>query len=1032
MRFWGNRARAGIVIWAGVCGCGTPPPEPLPQGPLGQILAVEESRGFDLTGLEANAYVLRTEGSIPHIYAETERDLRLVQGFILARDRFFQIDLIRRYGLGTLSELVGEPVLGTDITSRVRGVPDVARRVCSQLSEQERSTLEATASGINQYIDAVRAGTLPPPSEYASTRVLLAPNARSVADMMVPFDVDDLCGLAGSISTGLGWEEEDLILSRSDAEAIANTAGAPFAELRREGARQDVLARADSADTYVSVPDVTATNTGRASRQRGRRALNRRPSNPRGLAQLEAVLAQLDVHPTLRHNREELGSNVWAVRRPEGGSIVAGDWHLPITIPALLFQVGLDARTLGQDPAATRQLGVVFPGLPWLAVGTNGNIAWSNTYPELDVTDWYREEVIVDASGRPTATRFQNEDRPLAAPVVEAFTIANVPVLNSVGRTESWERFVTFDGRHLTWIEGTEYEPGSAPDGAALVNLDGRQVHPEDTDQDGVISAYSYDYASFDATDIMGLLRSLSESESVDTFRQALNTNLGFTQNMVVGDQNGGIYYTNYSALPCRRHLRPEGQNTGWREGADPHRVIDGTRYGAFEIPIANGRPDESATTDAQRCVIPRAQYPEALNPAQRYLISANNDPIGLSVDGDLSNDALYLGGNWAPGYRARQIAEGIQNALSTGTVSIESMEALQNSHRSNIARDMSTYLTGAVSRARALVDAQNRTDAEDRLVALYQSQSARLDEVASRITDWVTRGAIARSGVVTFYDLDAASHRDDAVATMVFNQWYRQLHEGIWNDENLPNLFDESSVERFVNVMIRLLDGIGPNNPQSLASYHEPIQASIFFDVLNTPEIETPDETILSAGLQMLAALEAPETSPGVGGFGTTDMNQWLWGMRHLVRFESILVSFGAIDAPSISSLLNGFSIRPSRLPLAADLPETDPRDALPWYPRNGDNGNIDASSWRPENPNFWNGYGSSMRMVVELSPDGTVRGQNVVPGGQSGLTNSEHFSDQAALWLAGETMPMRFSLDDVVQGATARETFRPRRIDR
>ena len=54
-------------------------------------------------------------------------------------------------------------------------------------------------------------------------------------------------------------------------------------------------------------------------------------------------------------------------------------------------------------------------------------------------------------------------------------------------------------------------------------------------------------------------------------------------------------------------------------------------------------------------------------------------------------------------------------------------------------------------------------------------------------------------------------------------------------------------------------------------------------------------------------------------------------------------------------------------------------------------------------------------------------VEGRNVIPGGQSGITDSENFSDQAALWLANETVPVRYTVDEVLEGAVERITFTP-----
>ena len=41
-----------------------------------------------------------------------------------------------------------------------------------------------------------------------------------------------------------------------------------------------------------------------------------------------------------------------------------------------------------------------------------------------------------------------------------------------------------------------------------------------------------------------------------------------------------------------------------------------------------------------------------------------------------------------------------------------------------------------------------------------------------------------------------------------------------------------------------------------------------------------------------MLAAAPDPEV-PGVGGFDSTDMDEWLWGLRHQVALESLITAY-------------------------------------------------------------------------------------------------------------------------------------------
>jgi hypothetical protein len=84
-------------------------------------------------------------------------------------------------------------------------------------------------------------------------------------------------------------------------------------------------------------------------------------------------------------------------------------------------------------------------------MGTNGRVAWGFTQLGGDITDWYREELTLDARASPRHA-LHGEVRPLTAP--RRRRGRQRPALMSVGRTERWSRYVTFDGRWITQIEG--------------------------------------------------------------------------------------------------------------------------------------------------------------------------------------------------------------------------------------------------------------------------------------------------------------------------------------------------------------------------------------------------------------------------------------------------------------------------------------------------------------------------------------------------------------------------------------------------
>ena len=195
-----------------------------------------------------------------------------------------------------------------------------------------------------------------------------------------------------------------------------------------------------------------------------------------------------------------------------------------------------------------------------------------------------------------------------------------------------------------------------------------------------------------------------------------------------------------------------------------------------------------------------------------------------------------------------------------------------------------------------------------------------------------------------------------------------------------------------------------------------------MFFDVLGTGVVEESEEVMLAALEDALDFLTAPGED-GDGGFGTADMDAWRWGLRHTVTFDSLLNDFLPRDS-SFSALTEQFSITTETLPLSDDIDGDDPRSELAHFPRPGDNFSVDAANPGYARTEWRYGSGPVFRMVVSLGPGGAT-GYNVLPGGQSALTDSPNFADQAALWLGNEVVPLRFGLEDVLAGAEGREVY-------
>src|SRR5213593_4664421 len=98
-------------------------------------------RSLRLDGLEQPVRVLFESDGTAHVTAQTDHDLFLATGYVHARFRLFQMDLMRRQGAGRLSEIVGKAALDSDRFELQLGLLKTAQLEWSEASPQERDAL---------------------------------------------------------------------------------------------------------------------------------------------------------------------------------------------------------------------------------------------------------------------------------------------------------------------------------------------------------------------------------------------------------------------------------------------------------------------------------------------------------------------------------------------------------------------------------------------------------------------------------------------------------------------------------------------------------------------------------------------------------------------------------------------------------------------------------------------------------------------------------------------------------------------------
>ncbi|MDD8030714.1 MAG: penicillin acylase family protein [Acidobacteriota bacterium] len=111
---------------------------------------------LQIPGLQAEVIVNWDRWGVPHIKAQNEPDLFLASGYVQARERLWQMELLRRVAQGRLSEILGKPGLKHDIKCRVLGIPVAIERDYQKLSPEMKELLAAFASGVNVFIQQIK------------------------------------------------------------------------------------------------------------------------------------------------------------------------------------------------------------------------------------------------------------------------------------------------------------------------------------------------------------------------------------------------------------------------------------------------------------------------------------------------------------------------------------------------------------------------------------------------------------------------------------------------------------------------------------------------------------------------------------------------------------------------------------------------------------------------------------------------------------------------------------------------------------
>src|SRR5687768_6033259 len=179
---------AGLVL----AGCGRP--AAMSIAPAFEQLAKESLAPIDgrvgVRGLKADVDVLRDEWGVPHIYAQNVDDLFLAQGFVVAQDRLWQMEMWRRTGEGRVAELVGPAGLPHDRLYRLlKFRRPVDQAEWTSYHPEGKRIFTPYAAGVNAFIAAAGENL---PVEFKLTGI--RPEAWTAEQLLLRARVSDSLG----------------------------------------------------------------------------------------------------------------------------------------------------------------------------------------------------------------------------------------------------------------------------------------------------------------------------------------------------------------------------------------------------------------------------------------------------------------------------------------------------------------------------------------------------------------------------------------------------------------------------------------------------------------------------------------------------------------------------------------------------------------------------------------------------------------------------------------------------------------------
>ena len=550
------------------------------------------SQTLRLAGLEQPVKVTFEGDGTAHIVAQTDHDLFIATGYVHARFRLFQMDLLRRQGEGRLSEVVGKAALDSDRFELQLGLQRTAQAEWAALAPDNRSrqALTAYAQGVNDRIDeAVAQHQLP----AMFTLLGYQPKHWTPIDSLI---------VKGDMTQTLNFNDTPLVMALLNKSLGPDLTAQWFPIFPPNQQSPYDVGPYPAHATLAPIAAMAQISDAQAIAAAD--AYERLASLPAGLVATGGA------------------SNNWAVagaKSTSGGSLMAGDPHLHLTLPAIWFQMSMDSPGYHVS-------GVGIPGTPVVLIGHNQHISWSLTDAQNQQTFFYQER---EDPSRPGDYFWQGDWHKYQ-------TVSyDIPVLG--GPTE-----------HLT-VKLSAHGPVITERGQTTTVWWAGNIPSQDLD----------------------VVLGIDQADSYQTFREALRGWYSPTHNFVYADDLGNIGLISAGYYPQVQGGEP------WlpMAGTGEYDVIGTIPYD--DIPQAFNPPDHIIWSANQRQVTD--DYPYYIGTASNFFdpgYRANEIHRVLSQDRKFSAADMVALQTDTRDFLASQITPVLLDALSGGGLSNDEEQA--------------------------------------------------------------------------------------------------------------------------------------------------------------------------------------------------------------------------------------------------------------------------------------------------------------------------------------------------------------------